>query len=200
MLEERGDKASSDVGGRRLGEVAMAVPHGVDASGDLPAPAALRADDARPASTWTILGLVAVTMLAAVWTFDGRVSWAVLPGFALIVGITVFSLIAHRRLKISSLVVATTVTMVLTIPWSPVADRLLALVAPINFIPLTTPVLVLAGLVLAKDAHVLRRIGWRIVPAGLAVLAATYLASAVIAHLVLSVSAGGGLAANVAAR
>ncbi|MFC7344219.1 DUF3100 domain-containing protein [Saccharopolyspora griseoalba] len=139
-----------------------------------------------PASSWTILVLVAVAMLVSVWTFDGGPSAQVLPGLLVIVALTAVSLIAKQKLGISSLVVAMTLGMLLATPWSPVSGPLLAVVEPVNFLPLTTPILVFAGLGLAKDAHVLRKIGLRIVPIGLLVYGATFVASAVIAHVALS--------------
>lgn len=167
------------------GKVAATTPAGVGVTAATPEPID-HAADATPASSWTILGIVTAAMLVAVWTFGGAITLDVLPGFALIVAITAFAMVVHQRLRISSLVVAMTATMLLASPWSPVAGTLVDLVAPINFLPLTTPVLVLAGLGLAKDAKVLRHIGWRVVPVGLLVFAATFVASALIAQLVLS--------------
>ena len=43
----------------------------------------------------------------------------------------------------------------------------------------------LAGLGLGKDAPMLRRIGWRIVPVGLVSFAASFIVSAAIAELAL---------------
>lgn len=147
--------------------------------------------DAAPGATgnpWAVLAISTAATLLAVWAFEREVTFAVVPGLALVVAIAVITMLVHKWLRLSSLVVAMTVAVLLACPWSPVAGTVLGLVAPLDFLPMTTPVLVLAGLGLAKDAQVLRRIGWRIIPVGLAVLSGTFLGSVLIADFVLSIS------------
>ncbi|GAA3712825.1 DUF3100 domain-containing protein [Zhihengliuella alba] len=139
----------------------------------------------KAASDWSLLGLTAVLMLVAVWAAGGGVSLEVLPGMGMIVAFVVVGMLAHRYLRISSLVVTMTLAMLATLPWSPIAGGVLALAEPIDFLPMTTPVLVLAGLGLGRDARVLGSVGWRIVPVGLLVLTGTFLGSVLIAQLVL---------------
>ncbi|WP_309080565.1 DUF3100 domain-containing protein [Zhihengliuella sp.] len=139
----------------------------------------------KAASDWSLLGLTAVLMLVAVWAAGGGVSLDVLPGVGMIVAFVVVGMLAHRYLRISSLVVTMTLAMLATLPWSPIAGGVLALAEPIDFLPMTTPVLVLAGLGLGRDARVLGSVGWRIVPVGLLVLTGTFLGSVLIAQLVL---------------
>ena len=70
---------------------------------------------------------------------------------------------------------------------SPVAGAVAKVLEPVQFLALTTPVLVFAGLGLGKDAPLLRRIGWRIVPVGLVSFAASFVGSAAIAQFALHV-------------
>ncbi|WP_169721477.1 DUF3100 domain-containing protein [Brevibacterium album] len=142
-----------------------------------------------PASRWALLAMTTVAMIASVWAFEGRITAEVLPGFAVLVAIVAIALVVRRFLPINSLVTAMTLAILLSIPWSPVSGAVLELTAPIDFLPLTTPVLVFAGLGLGKDVPVLRSIGWRIIPVGLAVLSGTFIASVLIAQGVLA--AGG---------
>jgi hypothetical protein len=169
-------------------EAALEVPDDEAVAAEAAEGEAADATAGTPGSRWAILGISTLATLLAVWTFEREIALDVLPGLALIVAIAAFTMLVHKWLRVSSLVVAMTVVVLLACPWSPVAEPLLALVAPLDFLPMTTPVLVLAGLGLAKDAHVLRKIGWRIVPVGLAVLTGTFLGSVLIADLVLSVS------------
>lgn len=142
----------------------------------------------RSPSVWALLGLASAVMLVSIWTAGGAVSADVLPGMAVIVAFVVLGLVAHRYLKISSLVATMTLAMAATLPGSPVAGFVLDLSEPIGFLPMTTPVLVLAGLGLGRDARVLGSVGWRIIPVGLLVLTGTFVGSVLIAQAVLGAS------------
>lgn len=134
-----------------------------------------------------LLALSTVLTIATLWAHDGAVTLSALPGMGLIVVFVVLGLLARRFLRISAIVTAMTLAMAASTPWSPVADTVLALVEPVAFLPMTTSVLVLAGLGLGRDARILRSVGWKIVPVGLAVFTATFLASVLIAQGVLGV-------------
>lgn len=136
-------------------------------------------------SAAALLGLSTVMTLIALWTAGGAVTAEVLPGTAVMVAFVVLGLLARRYLRLSAIVVTMTVAMLVTVPWSPVAGEVLAIMEPISFLPMTTPVLVLAGLGLGRDTRFLRSVGLRIVPVGLAVFTATFLASVLIAQGVL---------------
>ena len=90
-----------------------------------------------------------------------------------------------RLTRLSTIIGVTTIGIVISAPWSPIAGRLADVMTPVDFLSLTTPVLVFAGLGLGKDAPLMRRIGWRIIPVGLVSFATTFIASAAIAELAL---------------
>ena len=75
--------------------------------------------------------------------------------------------------------------LVATIPGVPTAPWLLATAASVDFLSVITLMLAIAGLSIGKDLPMLKEIGWKILPVGFVVIAATFLASTVIAQFVL---------------
>lgn len=131
------------------------------------------------------LTLTVAAMLASTLVFHGGFDARMLGGFALMVALVLVSLLLRKHLRLSPIIGLSTIGLLVACPWSPVADQVIDLLEPIEFLALTTPVLVLAGLGLGKDAPLLRRIGWRIVPVGLVSFAASFIASAAIAQVAL---------------
>ena len=129
--------------------------------------------------------LVLVAMLASTIVFHRSFDPMMLVGFVIMAGVVLASLALKRWAKISPIIGLTTIGLLLGCPWSPVAGAVADLLEPIDFLALTTPVLVLAGLGLGKDSAVLRRIGWRIVPVGLVSFAASFVVAAGIAQVAL---------------
>jgi len=74
------------------------------------------------------------------------------------------------------------VAMALTYPTMPYAAEIATLTGRINFLALATPVIALAGLSIAKDLPVFRRLGWRIVVVSLAANAGTFVGGAFVAQ------------------
>jgi hypothetical protein len=65
----------------------------------------------------------------------------------------------------------------------PFGDSLIALSNQVNFMALTTPLLVLAGFSVAKDLPMFRQLGWRSVAVSLTATAGTFLGATLIAEL-----------------
>ena len=131
------------------------------------------------------LALILVLFFAAATIFHGSLEPMMLVGFALMTGITVVSLWLKKLVGLSPIIGLSTIGALLASPWSPIADFVIESTASIEFLSLTTAVLVLAGLGLGKDAPLLRRIGWRIVPVGLVSLTASFVAAAAIGQVAL---------------
>ena len=60
----------------------------------------------------------------------------------------------------------------------------------INFLALATPIIALAGLSIAKDMPVSRKLGWRIVVVSLAANAGTFLGGSFVAQLFMHILPG----------
>lgn len=129
--------------------------------------------------------LVLLAMLASNIVFHRAFIPEVVPGFAIMALLVLAAVALKRWARLSPIISLSTIGLLLSSPWSPVADRLTTILAPIEFLPLTTAVLVLAGLGLGKDSAMLRRIGWRIIPVGLVSFAASFIVAAGIAELAL---------------
>ena len=74
------------------------------------------------------------------------------------------------------------IAMALTYPAMPYAAETAALTGRINFLALATPVIALAGLSIAKDLPVFRKLGWRIVVVSLAANGGTFIGGAFVAQ------------------
>ncbi|QRR34622.1 DUF3100 domain-containing protein [Hydrogenophaga sp. YM1] len=111
-----------------------------------------------------------------------------LPGMAVVMAVTLAGMglgRAFRRTHVPTLFWVSLVGIAVGYPGTAWAGALVPLVAKVGLLPLVTPVLALAGLALAKDFPVLRRLGWRIVVVSLLANAGAFLASAVIAQAFL---------------
>lgn len=136
-------------------------------------------------SGWFALPLMAVAMVLAETIFGHGLQWRFVVGLAVLVTIVLLAQGLNRMTRLSTIIGVTTIGILISCPWSPLSGRLIDIMTPVDFLALTTPVLAFAGLGLGKDAPLMRRIGWRVIPVGLVSFAATFIASAAIAELAL---------------
>lgn len=136
---------------------------------------------------WASLGILsAAGLIVAViaqrnFTFDMVLTYAVLAGM---VALGLWIDAATRR-KLPALVVIITLGCLATVSGLPTADWLVTKSASVNLLSVITVMLAIAGLSIGKDLPMLREIGWKIVPVGFVVIGATFLASTVIAEVIL---------------
>ncbi|MFM9371972.1 DUF3100 domain-containing protein [Streptomyces sp. Da 82-17] len=131
------------------------------------------------------LPLVVSGMVLSTILFNKGFDWKILAGYALMTAVVLAALALRKYTRLSPVIGVTTIGILLSSPWSPVAEQASALLKPIEFLALTTPVLVLAGLGLGKDFGILRRVGWRIFLVGLVSFAASFVVSTLIAEISL---------------
>ncbi|MCP3427156.1 DUF3100 domain-containing protein [Rothia sp. AR01] len=115
-------------------------------------------------------------------------SWGMVATYALLGLLVALSLGIAKvtRGKVPALIVVVTVGVLATAPISPVAPWIAQASESVNFLSVITVMLAVAGLSVGKDIPMLRTIGWKIVPVGIVVIAATFLASTLIAHVMLT--------------
>lgn len=89
------------------------------------------------------------------------------------------------RGKVPALIIVITMGAVVTSPISPIADWVLEVTAPVDFLSAITVMLSVAGLTLGKDLPLLKGIGWKIIPVGAVVVSATFIMSVFVAETVL---------------
>ncbi|RGE23241.1 DUF3100 domain-containing protein [Leucobacter sp. wl10] len=127
---------------------------------------------------------VAVAIAAAKsFSIDMIVTYAILSLF--VAGAMWLSRLT--RGKVPALVIIITVGTLATSPICPIAPWLLEVSASVDFLSVITMMLAIAGLSIGKDLPMLKEIGWKIIPVGIVVIAATYLGSTLIAQLVLGI-------------
>lgn len=109
------------------------------------------------------------------------------PGMLILVLISLAGIAMAKVLPIKIPAVAYVVTLgcVLTYPGFPGSDIVNLYMKKVNFIALCTPILAYAGIAIGKDIDVFKRAGWRIALVSVFVFCGTYLASAVIAQIIL---------------
>lgn len=89
-------------------------------------------------------------------------------------------------LKIPSVAYIVTLSTILTVPGVPGAELISYYVSKVNFLALTTPILAYAGIYTGKNLDTLKKTGWRIGVVSIFVMLGTYLFSALIAQIILS--------------
>ena len=136
-------------------------------------------------SPWFAFPLVLVAMFIAEAIVGHGVTSRLVGGLALMTSVVAVAMVLRRYTRLSAIIGVTTIGLLVTCPWSPVATSVSTMLTPVDFLALTTPVLVFAGLGIGKDARLLSTIGWKVIPVGLISFAATFIASAAVAQLAL---------------
>jgi hypothetical protein len=133
--------------------------------------------------TWVLVGIFA---LCGNWiTYKTPpTDFAVLGGMAIIVGVVIVGYCLYRftRGKLPAVVWVSLVGMAITYPAFPYAAEIAAMTGKINFLTLSTPMLALAGLSIAKDVPAFRKLGWRIVVVSFAANFGTFIGASIIAQ------------------
>ncbi len=81
------------------------------------------------------------------------------------------------------------VAILVTLPWLPGSGWVVGQVENVDFLALATPVLAYAGLALTRrDVQIFKRSGWKLVIVAIAVFLGTYVSSAAIAHVVMTLT------------
>lgn len=135
-----------------------------------------------------VIVLSGAAALIGNWIASGTPPGEALAGVALTVAVALLGIACHaatRRLRIPLVFWVSLFGILATAPFSPTSAIIAPLAGKVGFLPLVTPALAFAGLALAKDLPMLRRLGWRIVVVSLLANAGAFLAGSVIAELAL---------------
>lgn len=112
---------------------------------------------------------------------------ATIPGLCILAIIALAGMLAGRYIPggIPAAAWVVTIGCIVTVPGFPGAEFINAKVKLVNFVALCTPILAYAGISIGKDIEAFKKSGWRIVVLACAVFIGTYLASAIIAQMIL---------------
>ncbi|MDN5682739.1 DUF3100 domain-containing protein [Corynebacterium glyciniphilum] len=138
---------------------------------------------------WISLSMISVAGVVVSVVSTGGFSWDMVITYLAMALLTAAGLWVARitKGKAPAIIIVITVGTLLTIPASPVASWLLQVSESVDFLAVINMMLSVAGLSIGKDLPLLRQIGWKIIPVGIVVIVATYLASTVIAEGVLQI-------------
>ncbi len=112
-----------------------------------------------------------------------------LPGVLILVllaflGIALTKIIPIKIPAVGYIVALATIA---TIPGVPFAKEVYEYTSKVNFLALCTPILAYAGIYTGKNLSSLKKTGWRIFVLAVVVMLGTYIGSAIIAQIVLSI-------------
>lgn len=112
------------------------------------------------------------------------------PGIAILCGIALFGLFLSRIIpvKLPMIMYVTTLGLILASPISPISDIVLYYTNKISFMAPVTVVGAITGISIGKDYAEFKKVGWKFLVVGLIVIAGTYIGSAIVAHIVLSIT------------
>lgn len=136
----------------------------------------------------SVLVIVCIIALISNWTGTGITPLSALPGMVIIFGMVIIGLTLAKYMPfyLPSVAWLSLVSVVLTIPASPVSEFILTQVKEINFLSLVSPVLAYAGIAISKqEVSTFKTAGGKVVIIALLVFTGTYLGSAIIANLSL---------------
>ncbi|MFT4226811.1 DUF3100 domain-containing protein [Micropruina sp.] len=131
----------------------------------------------------TVAGLVTASIVKKGFSFDMVITYALI---AAMVGVAIW-LSKLTKGKVPGLITVILIGTYITSPWFPYASWVLHTAESVDYLSVITLMLAVAGLSIGKDLPMLRQIGWKILPVGFVVIAATFLASTVIAQVVLGI-------------
>lgn len=131
---------------------------------------------------WVFVALVA--LIGNGLNFGQALDAPTLAGAAIMVGVVFAGYVLYRLTlrKLPALIWVTVIGMAVSHPAFPYAADVAALTGRINFMAITTPILAIAGLSIAKDIPAFRRLGWRIVVVSFAASAGSFIGAAIIAQ------------------
>lgn len=113
-----------------------------------------------------------------------------IPGTILMIIICQLSLIikdSFPKLKFPAFAWATLISLLLSMPFSPINEWFLGQTGKIGFLATTTPILAFAGLSVGNKISILAKLSWKIVIVAIFVFIGTFYGSAIISHIVLKI-------------
>lgn len=136
------------------------------------------------------IGVGVIALAANYIAFNTVPDGAALAGLAIILCCVAVGFVINELTRgvVPTVLWVSLVAMSLTYPAMPYAADITALTGRISFLALATPVIALAGLSIARDLPVFRKLGWRIVVVSLAANAGTFIGGAVVAQFFMGSS------------
>lgn len=141
--------------------------------------------------TFIVLLVVCGVSLMSNWAGTGTSMLTALPGMLIILAMVALGLILRALLPIGLPTVAwvSLISVLLSLPLSPLSEIILEQVKQLNFLSIVTPVLAYAALAIGKaEVAVFKKSGLKIALIAMLVFTGTFLGSVIVADLILSAS------------
>ncbi|MGP4075932.1 hypothetical protein [Halobacillus sp. K22] len=138
---------------------------------------------------WSLLLIIfGVTSLLGNWLGYDIMPLAAAPGMLVLVLVCLAGFILHRLLPIEfpSVAYIAIIGVLISMPWMPGSDYIVAWTNEVQLLALTTPILAYAGIAIGRSWTDFVRLGWRTIVVASLVLLGTFLGSALISELILS--------------
>ena len=136
--------------------------------------------------------MLLITAIAYIgnWIYSDFGLMESLPGILILlaiafVGYTLSELIPFN---IPSVVYISIVGLLVAMPVSPLSEMVVAYTGKVEMLPLATPVLAVAGVSMGKSWAEFKKIGWRGILVAALVMIGTFVGSAVVAQVILSMT------------
>ncbi|MCV2402095.1 hypothetical protein OFY17_04250 [Marinomonas sp. C2222] len=134
------------------------------------------------------LAVISLVSLVSNWAGTGATPIETLPAMLIIYAMVVAGLVLAKMIPIGFPAVAwvSLVSVLLTIPMSPVSEPILAELKSISFLAMVTPILAYAAIAITKmEVDLFKRSGFKIAIISILVFTGTYVGSAFVANTFL---------------
>lgn len=134
------------------------------------------------------LAVISLVSLVSNWAGTGANPITTLPAMLIIYAMVIIGLLLAKFVPIGFPAVAwvSLVSVLLTLPVSPVAELILAQLKQISFLAMVTPVLAYAAIAITKmEVDLFKRSGFKIAIISILVFTGTYVGSALVANAFL---------------
>lgn len=140
---------------------------------------------------WTLtLSLVAIMTLVGNFIGYEVMPLTALPGIITLMVIVLIGMVIHEALpfkKLPAIAYIGILAFVVTMPFFPGSEKIVAWTSEVNLLALTTPILAYAGISIGNSWVDFAKMGWKTIIVGMLVLLGTYLGSAIVAEIILRI-------------
>ncbi|WP_188206760.1 hypothetical protein [Alkalibacillus aidingensis] len=137
---------------------------------------------------WTLLlSIFGIVTLFGNWFGYDITPLSALPGMIVLILISLLGLVTQKILpfKLPSVAYIAIYGILISMPWTPSSEYIVAWTTEVELLALTTPILAYAGIAIGRSWTDFMKLGWKTIVVASFVLLGTFLGSAIIAEIVL---------------
>ncbi|MFD2922428.1 hypothetical protein [Halobacillus naozhouensis] len=137
---------------------------------------------------WIVLLVIfGIVSLLGNWVGYGTFPVGAIPGMVILILVSLVGMIMQKLIPIDipSIAYVAIVGVLISMPWMPGSEQIVAMTSSINLLALTTPILAYAGIAIGRSWTDFVKLGWRTIVVASFVMIGTFLGSAIIAEVVL---------------